>query len=307
MTMEKKKLTFTQFMAHVAVVLEKENHAPAAHVHRSALRSFKAFLNGQRTLFTDITPTLLKRYETWLSRQGKSRNTISTYLRALRSTYNRAVERGLARFVPRLFHQVYTGICAPTKRALTRDEVKHIIEAEVPAELKQAQEWFSLMFYLRGMPFIDLAHLRPCDYDGCTLTYSRHKTLQMLQLEVPVEARSLIHPYTDSNDSPYLFPILQKEGENYASALRTLNKQLDRLARHVLPYRHITSYTARHSWATIAYHLGISVGVVSCGLGHTSIRTTESYLAPLAYKKIDEAHRMVLDAVFGGKRKKVSA
>ncbi len=302
MNMEKRKRIFNEFMADVILHLQEEGHAPAAHVHRSTLRSFTTFLDGRDVYFREFTPVLLKRYEGHLQDRGLSLNTISTYLRALRATYNKAVECGLAQPAPGMFRHVYTGVDAPTKRALTPGELEHVMTAEVPCELKQARAWFALMFLLRGMPFIDLAHLRKCDYNGGTISYSRHKTRQVLHIRVPVEAQWLIEEYADGSDSVYLFPILHGEGGGYGSALRTFNKQLYRLAAYLLPRRRITSYTARHSWATIAFHQDVPVGVVSRALGHTSIRTTESYLAPLGYEKIDAAHALVLRTVF--KRRK---
>ncbi len=306
MIMGKKTSTFNAFMQGVIAHLKAEGHRPAAHVHRSALRSFATFM-GREVRFHELTPLLLGSYETSLLRCGKSRNTISTYLRALRSTYNKAARQGLAERNPDLFHRVYTGVCAPTKRALTPDEVRRVLTAEVPDDLRQAQAWFSLLFLLRGMPFIDLAHLRKCDYDGHTLTYSRHKTHQPLCLAVLPEARVLIDRYADRSGSPYLFPILREDGENYGCALRTLNRQLGKLSQYVLGGKHLSSYTPRHSWATIAYHLDVPVGVVSRALGHTSIRTTESYLKPMQYGRIDAAHEQVLEVVYGKNKEKISA
>ncbi len=296
--MEKKKISFIRFMAVVVEHLQTEGHAPAAHVHQSALRSFKAFRGNKETFFSDITPSLLKSYEGYLKEKGKSLNTISTYMRALRSTYNRAVARRLAKYMPHLFNDVYTGISAPTKRALAREEVKCLTEAEVPDELKAAQAWFALMFLFCGMPFIDLARLRPCDVKGDMLTYGRHKTRQEVHIRLSPEALAWIAKFACTDGSPYLFPILQKDDKNYASALRTLNKQLRKLALLVLGHSRVSSYTARHSWATIAHNEGVSISVISRALGHTSIRTTEAYLAPLAYHRIYDANLQVLDAVF---------
>ncbi len=297
--MGKKSFTFNQFMSGVIARLKAEGHCPAAHVHRSALRSFLAYMGGRKVCFDEVTPLLLKGYENYLFRNNKSKNTASTYLRALRATYNKAVERRLAPYVSDLFRYVFTGVDAPTKRALEPVEVEQALTAEVPDGLKRSQAYFSLMFLLHGMPFIDLAYLRKCDYKGGVIAYSRHKTGQKLYITLSAEARALIAKYADQGSSIYLFPILRDDGGNYASALRTFNKQLARLAEEVLPGKRLSSYTPRHSWATIAYHLDVSVGVVSRALGHTSIRTTESYLKPMQYEKIDAAHEQVMKAVWG--------
>ncbi len=298
------KMSFTKFMASEVTRLLAEGHKAAANVRRSALRSFLASVGGREVRFNEITPQLLKCYESYLFLNDKSRNTISTYLRALRATCNRAKDRWRVPFMPNLFRDVFTGVDAPTKRALEPAEMQRVMTAEVPDKLKLTQAYFSLMFQLHGMPFIDLAHLRKCDFHNHYITYSRHKTGKKLCIAVSAEVRTLIEKCADQSRSVYLFPILRK---NYATALRTFNKDLAKLVAEVFPGKRISSYTARHSWATIAYHLEVPVGVVSRALGHTSIRTTESYLKPMEYGRIDAAHELVMKAVLGSEMRDISA
>ena len=59
----------------------------------------------------------------------------------------------------------------------------------------------------------------------------------------------------------------------------------------------LSSYTARHTWATTAYYCEIHPGIISEAMGHSSITVTETYLKPFRSKKIDEANKQVLDFV----------
>ncbi len=75
-----------------------------------------------------------------------------------------------------------------------------------------ALAYFLLMFLFRGMPFIDLAHLRKQDVKGKYIVYSRHKTGRQITVRIPKEAMKLIEKFKNMNyDSIYLFPILDKK------------------------------------------------------------------------------------------------
>ena len=59
----------------------------------------------------------------------------------------------------------------------------------------------------------------------------------------------------------------------------------------------LSSCTARHTWATIAYDCEIHPGVISEAMGHSSITVTETYLKPFKNKKIDEANVTVISSL----------
>lgn len=95
---------------------------------------------------------------------------MSTYLRALRATYNRAVDKHLAPYIPRLFKQVYTGTRADRKKALNIKDMSRILHSwdtdEIPHSLSRTHGLFILMFMLRGLPFVDLVNLHKKDLNG---------------------------------------------------------------------------------------------------------------------------------------------
>lgn len=274
-----------KFMDGIIREFERKNRHSSAHVYQSAANAFFRFIETNRLQHYHFNAELLKGFETYLIDKQLSWNTVSTYMRMLRATYNRAVEKGLVKYIPYLFKGVYTGVQSKTKRALEPEVMARLMREETLKVYPESQ-WLVLMFLLRGIPFIDLAHLRKCDFSGGTITYHRHKTQKELTVSIPAEAMSIIHRNMDKTSSLYLFPILGRTGNgkeaynNYQSALRRFNYRLDKIAKKMELGVKLSSYVARHTWATTAYHKRLPIGIISSALGHSSIKVTESYLKP---------------------------
>lgn len=65
-------------------------------------------------------------------------------------------------------------------------------------------------------------------------------------------------------------------------------------------------YIPRHTWATLAFHAGMSIGIISKALGHFSIKVTETYLKPFENEKVDAANEELIISVAGYNEKKVA-
>ena len=151
MSYEKKKMAEDEGTAELSCYMMKViddlmagKKYPAVHTYISTLRSFIRFSGGRDVklpMQEVFTPGRLKEYESWLMVQRKlSLNTVSTYMRTLRSTYNKAVDEGLAEEKPRLFRHVYTGVKANTKRALDAGDMSKLLKAPLPQSLSQSLE-----------------------------------------------------------------------------------------------------------------------------------------------------------------------
>ena len=296
-------------------------------------------------------PERLKAYEEWLM-QKKARplkpNSVTCYMSSLRAVYNRWMPAGTPGHDAKMFADVHTRVVSQTKRALREWQMEKVLAdgrtgnpiakpagtltKEVAGTLMKeaagtpiakpadrlhitgqaALDYFRLMFLCRGMPFIDLAHLRKRDLQGRYLVYLRHKTRRPMRVELCPEALRLLRKYGKENpDSPYLLPILGADTpggwelyKDYQDALRLFNRDLARAMEFLLPGVRISSYTARHTWATLAYHMGLPLGVISQSLGHASIRVTETYLKPFENERLDKANKQLIAAVKKGKWKK---
>ena len=297
------------FMKQVARGLQVEGNFGTAHVYRSSLNAIIAYRGKDDFAFNEVTSEWLKGFEVYLRSRGCSWNTVSTYMRTLRAVYNRAVDRRIAPYVPHHFRYVYTGTRADKKRALEKEDMERLMK-DIPKqlhsgnrELQRARGFFILMFLLRGMPFVDLAYLKKHDIDGNVLTYRRRKTGRMLTVTLLPEAVKLIKQHMNTDPaSPYLFSLISsKEGteeayKEYQLALRNFNYQLMILKQVLGLTTDLSSYTARHTWATMAYYCEVHPGVISEAMGHSSITVTETYLKPFKNKKIDEANVMVFSS-----------
>lgn len=96
--------------------LQEEGRYSTAHVYKNAIFSFTKFCGTPDIAFGQINRDSLRRYEQYLFECGLKPNTVSTYMRMLRSIYNRGVEIGIARFIPRLFRDVFTGVDVRQKK-----------------------------------------------------------------------------------------------------------------------------------------------------------------------------------------------
>ena len=285
--------------------LRKEGRYSTAHVYKNALYSFSKFCGTLNMSFRQVTKERLRRYGQYLYECGLKPNTISTYMRMLRSIYNRGVEAGSAPYVPRLFHDVYTGVDVRQKKALPAGELHKLLYEDPKSErLRRTQTIAALMFQFGGMSFADLAHLEKSALDQSVLRYNRIKTKTPMSVEVLDTARGMINQLRNNQepipDCPdYLFDILcgnkkrkdERAYREYQSALRRFNNRLKDLARALRLKSPVSSYTLRHSWATTAKYRGVPIEMISESLGHKSIKTTQIYLKGFELKERTEVNK----------------
>ena len=285
--------------------LRKEGRYSTAHVYKNALYSFSKFCGTLNMSFRQVTKERLRRYGQYLYECGLKPNTISTYMRMLRSIYNRGVEAGSAPYVPRLFHDVYTGVDVCQKKALPAGELHKLLYEDPKSErLRRTQAIAALMFQFCGMSFADLAHLEKSALDQNVLRYNRIKTKTPMSVEILDTAKDMIYQLQNRKpalqDCPdYLFSILngnkKRKDESayreYQSALRRFNNRLKDLARALRLKSPVTSYTLRHSWATTAKYRGVPIEMISESLGHKSIKTTQIYLKGFELRERTEVNK----------------
>lgn len=311
--MNMKTVYLSNFMSSVIAELEKNGQYGTAHVCRSVLRSVMTF-DSNGVLMSGITPLWLKAYEQYLLHKGGKGlewNTISTYMRMLQAVYNRAVVRKLVSFNPHLFREVFTGRKTDHRRVLAREDMRRLlVEDEVDLTspgMAWARACLELMFRFHGMPFVDLAHLRKSDLKNGYLTLRRRKTGMPLSARVDGRTMQLLERYWNHDDtSPYLLCFLDGSLEglaaykDYQRILRLLNCKLRALARWRKVQGKVTSYSARHTWATTGKYCHIPIEIISEGLGHASVTTTEGYMKGFDSSRMDRANMVIMNYIFKG-------
>lgn len=287
---------FLQFILSEADALSSFRSPRTIQIYRLAAKMLSEALLGDDVALDRVDATLISRFEAYLSSRKVVGNTSSFYMRALRVMYNRAAERGLcANCSP--FRRVYTGVAKTAKRALSASELRSIAAKKLDdkPKLMYARDIFLFLFRARGMSMVDAAHLRRTDISGSLLTYCRRKTGHRLAMAWTPEMQAISDRYAEPG-SPYLLPII-RDGDSanqVKNATQAINRQLKRLGNELMLPIDLTTYVARHSWASTAQRLHIPTAVISAALGHDSEATTKIYLAGLEASQVDEANAMVM-------------
>lgn len=272
-----------------------------AETYTTTLNSFNRFCKERDVLLDNVDSDLMMAYESYLLSTRICPNTTSYYMRNLRSIYNRAVERNLT--VQRFpFRHVYTGIDKTVKRAVSIDVIRRIRDmdlSEHPA-LDYARDLFMFSFYTRGMSFVDLVFLRWTDLRNGVLTYRRRKTKQQLFIRWEKPMQDIVDKYNTAG-SPYLLPVIKCDGTNeirqYRNEGHRINRSLKKIGEMLgLPIP-LTTYVARHGWASIAKSKNIPIATISEAMGHDSETTTRIYLASLDTSVVDKANRIILKSL----------
>lgn len=272
-----------------------------AERYATVLNSFRRFLGENDVLLDEVDSNLMVRYESFLKARGICPNSSSYYMRGLRAVYNRAVEKELT--VQRNpFKHVYTGIDKTVKRAVPLKIIRQLRELDLvlSSATDFARDIFLFSFYTRGMSFIDMAFLKKKDLQNGILTYRRHKTNQQLFIKWEKPMQEIIDKY-DTSQTPYLLPIIKDtdtdEWRQYKNASHLVNDKLKKLGEQLgLPIP-LTSYVARHAWASIAKSKNIPISTISEAMGHDSENTTRIYLASLDTSVVDKANSLILKSL----------
>lgn len=275
------------YMKKQMLLLGQSRRFGTLNAYTSTYHRIIDFVGVERKLyFSDITSHFLVDFIDYLKKSGIKENTANFYCRILRAVYNKAYREDIAGTqADSPFHKVSFGSVSTVKRAIGSESIKKIIHADVRNNnrLQLAKDIFLFSFYSRGMSFIDMAYLKHRDICNHVIYYRRRKTGHPLRIKMVSQLEELVEKYR--SESEYVLPILRCGNKSlysiYRSKLRNLNNSLKLLGEELKLEIPLTSYVARHSWATLARECGIPVSVISEALGHTSEKVTYTYLNTL--------------------------
>ncbi len=277
--------------------LKLAGRAGNAASYTTAKRFFAKY--AERLRFVDITPYWLERFEDWALNEEKIRTTsFSIYLRALRALFNEAIRAGeIPKSAYPFQSQDRSGYKIPkgegTKIALTAKQIQDLAKLKLTGSKQRCRDMFLLSFYLGGINFKDLLNLKWQDISNGEVHFIREKTKQINRssrsIVVPLiePAQKIIDTWGNPDKSPDAFVIkhltddMSPEKAHYSikSYTKQVNKQLAKIAKHEsLQIKGLSTMVARHSFATIMKNSGSPVTFIGEILGHTSTRTTETYL-----------------------------
>lgn len=275
-----------------------------AQTYSNAYQRFKEFREDVDLTFDQLTPDMIEEYEAWLTNRGLMQNTIRFYLRTLHTLLYKAMDKGLLSYDKKLFSRVRLSYVSTTKRAISADDVRVIQQLKLPADsiLAFARDLFMFSFFTRGMSFVDIAYLKKKNLKNGLLTYCRKKTNQQITIAWEQELQEIVDRYSVQTESiPYMLPIIKNTAEaeyvQYKRVQENVNRALKRIGTMAGLRLSLTMYVARHSWASIARDMDISISIISEGMGHQSCKTTQIYLDTIDTSKVNEANRMIIGAI----------
>lgn len=297
-------MSFLHRARSVVEQLRPARSASTVDNYCTALRSLERFLRSEHRPGAMLSRAVVERYDRWLDAQGVGVGTRSCYLRSLRALLRRVVgqQRGAAAFAT-----VFTGNAPTRHRALTVQAVRRLRALDVGRDtgLSLSRDVFLFSLFALGMPFVDVALLRWRDLSGGYFVYHRRKTGAEVRVRLEPCMREIVERWR-SPHSDRVFPLVAEGLEGaawvraYRRALARYNARLHRLARLLHLREGLSSYTARHTWATMAWARGMDLQLISTAMGHRSPRATMVYIARREHAQVARMNKKVLEMICGG-------
>ncbi|MFO8066420.1 MAG: site-specific integrase, partial [Bacteroidales bacterium] len=266
------------------------------------------FRNNQELTFEEIDISFLEEFQKYLRKLGNNQTTISKYLKALRSTYYKAIDSGKYSSQANPFTSFKIKVGQPNKDRLTLEEIIKIENLELSRGtlISHVRNAFLFSFYNAGIRISDLLMLTWGNIQNGRLVYSMYKTKRdhaMLLKEKPL---AILDQYRteDSKKEDYIFPFF-KNNIDYSDPVflhnqigaktALINKYLKLIATKAEIDKNITTHTARHSFADIARKKQKNLYNLSKALGHSSLKVTEAYMASFDDDAVDDTLNKVFD------------
>ena len=289
--------------------LESLGKINSATKHKYALQVLDGYKPTTMALEA-IDLDYLKGLELYLRQRGNKDNSIATRFAIFKAIYNKAVKEGkvAVKQNPFSIHQVGSLWAKTRKRAIDKDDIQRLIDLEITeghtTEYRRlAKDLFLFSYFTAGMNFGDIARLRYKDILRGRVNYSRHKTQKLLSFQLVPMALQILEKYgTAGHGEDYIFPILNRHEHTSPQqifnrlhkVLRKVNRELKVLGEMIGLGMPLTTYVARHTYATVLKRSGVSVALISESLGHSDLSTTQIYLDSFENSQIDAAMQHLL-------------
>lgn len=273
-------------------------------VYQGTLNKLNEYTNKQPITFSEVNKKWLKAFEHYMT-DGLKTNTRSIHLRNLRAIFNDAISDGFVSQGLYPFRKFQIKQEETEKRSLSIEELISLRDFECEKHQEKYRDLFMLIFYLIGINIKDLLNLR--EIKNGRIKYRRAKTGKLYDIEVPPEAKTIIDKYRGDK---YLLYFIENY-TNYRDFVHRLNENLQEIGPVEIQtkgknhgkktrtplFPGLTTYYARHTWATIAASLDIPKETIGAALGHEIGSKITSIYIDFDTEKIDEANRKVMEYI----------
>ncbi len=295
------------FVKHFKAFIDGKTNKGTKSVYKQTLDKIHAYdPDIDKKSFEDIDLRWLTDFETFCARTA-SKNARNIHLRNIRAVFNNAIDYEITTVYP--FRRFKIRPEATRKRSMSVEELRKLFDYPVETYAEIYRDMFKLIFLLVGINSADLHGLKSITKDG-RIEYKRAKTGRLYSIKVEPEAREIIEKYKGAKG---LLCIADRWSDS-RNFRHQCNKALQKIGlverkgrggRKTITseFEGLTTYWARHSWATIAYNdLQIPKDIIAQALGHSGSETVTDIYLDKDPKLVDEANRRVLDWVLYGKR-----
>lgn len=301
-----RKISLNDFWIEKIEDLKTSGRTGNARYYEDCKRAFLKFAHGKTLYFNEITPTLLSKYEVYLRSKGASDSGIAVRMRGIRAVFNDAILKNITSKdnYPFNTYKISKLKSTSNKRAITFEsiqKIKNLNLSEFP-NLINSRNYFIFSYYTRGMNFYDIMKLTWEDISEERIIYIRSKTKTKLTVKISEPILEILNYYKDQNrPTKYIFPIMLKNDMTpiqieyrKEKTLKKFNNDLKKIADLCKIDAPLTSYVARHSFATNLKQKGISTDIISEAMGHQNVSITQAYLKELENSVIDDAMDLLL-------------
>lgn len=281
----------------------RHNRISTANSYSYSEKALKKFVeshnnqNYDNLTLVDVDKDWLQDFETYMKNTNRSITTVGIYLRPLRAIFNKAIEEGEIEreFYPFGKRKYQIPTSKKVKKALTKEQMKILFNA-IPKnrEQEKAKDFWFLSYSCNGMNIKDIAQLKYKDITNDKIIFYRAKTLFTTKTDLkPITIylnnyiKNIIGKYGNSEKLPenYVFEILddyqtfQEQQRKIKNFTKYINQHLKKLCEaNDLP-KEISTYWARHSFATLSVQKGATMEFIQESLGHKNMATTQAYFA----------------------------
>lgn len=288
--------TLFSFCEEIIARLIESKQIGNSQAYKDMMRSVKNYTNDKDLKFDKVTVTFLNKYETFLRNRDLKETTISVYFRTLRALYKKAIDEKLVNKEDYPFDtfKVSKFSTKTRKRAIAIEHVKamELLEFSTNTLIQEARDFFLFMYYCAGMNIIDMALLKWENIEGEYIHYERAKTGGLINFKIHPKAKEIIsryEPVARIKKSVYVFPILDSQFHKSATQIDDrvkkvtgrINKDLKEIAKLINCDTPITTYVARHTFASTLHSKGQTMATIGGLMGHETEKVTTIYLAEL--------------------------
>lgn len=256
---------------------------------RSRMAAYLGAANLEGLSFEDMDVGWLRAFDAWLARSSPSRNARNIHFRNIRTVFNEAITDELITCYP--FRKFKMRPEATRKRALSPEQWRRLLALDLEPHMVRYRDCFVLIFLLCGINIVDLCSLG-APVDG-RAEYRRAKTHRLYSIRVEPEAAALLERYRGQGQALNYLDSCRGYRSFYSRLCVALRKMGERIGVEGL-----STYWARHTWATFAARLDIPKETIAAALGHGGDSVTDIYI-DFDRAKVDAANRRVIDFAFG--------